>query len=134
MAKESGLDEYLCQLAKSLDCPRTEKKQILQEVRLSLLERPHIHELTLDEIKALEDPPEDVAHSYLEGLAAHSPQQFRRKRAFHIVVVSILLLAVVMLGVYIADSLSYNHGTYVESAAHSGIGPAPNEASNVQTY
>lgn len=134
MARESGLDEYLSQLSKSLDCPRTQKKQVLRDVKLSLLEIPHIHELTLEEIKASEDPPEEVARSYLEGLTDHSPRQLRRKRTFHIVIVSILLLAVVLLGVYIVDALSYSHGTYSESPAYSGTGPMLNENPNVQTY
>ncbi len=134
MTRGSCLDEYLNQLSKSLDCPRAQKKQILEEVKLSLLEIPHIHELTLDEIKTLEDSPEEVARSYQENLAPNSLKRLRRKHIFRIILVSIMLLAVMLLGIYIADALSYSHGTYSESPAYSGIPVDQDDNSGVEIY
>lgn len=134
MAKGSVLDEYLSQLSKSLDCPRARKKQILEEVKLSLLEIPRIHELTLDEIIASEGSPEEVALSYQENLAPNALKHIRRKRIFRIALVSVMLLAVVLLGIYIADALSYSHGTYSESPAYSGTPVDQEGNSYVEIY
>ena len=91
--KRNGLEEYLRQVSKILDCSRTEKKIVVEQVRSMLSDVPGIETMTLEKVCAEAGSPEELAREFLNPERMQK-SRFVRRTVGAVLVTGILLLAI----------------------------------------
>lgn len=131
-ANNSVIEQYLRQVGNALDCPRPQKKVILDQLRSSLADIPDIEDKNLGDIYEIAGKPSDAVAFYMEeeGQRNVSRNLTKRNRIRWIIAVIVmisLVTALILYGIYVFEAVDYAHGYSEESPAVAAITtPDPN--------
>ena len=133
---DANLHKYLKEIKNYLTCPEEEKRKFLEELESSIDEflADHPHATEADLVHRFGDPA-GIAQSFLQVEDFKEVQEkIRLKgRVIRILSVAILVLtaaAVILGGIFVIDTFSFNHGQYKESI---GKGERPENSAILQT-
>ncbi len=132
-----ALHRYLKKVRQNLTCPEKEKQKFLKDLENSvseyLVDIPNASEADL--FHRFGNPAE-IAQSFLQEEDFEEVQKkiMVRKRVIWVISLAAIILviaAIILGGIFVADTYSFNHGYYIEEV---GQGPSPSNSQNAQTY
>lgn len=134
--KVDWVERYLKEVQDALICPDKEKKRFLADFRENVYscyaDEP---DMTEENLRERFGSPEEISDSFVHDedpsvvRKTLSFNRVRRFAAFSLIVLGVI--AVILLGFYVYDTYSYNHGKIIPAGPFEGTPPPPDESVRV---